>query len=180
VRVGVGGTSLTFRVPDTLRPAAGRLNQLLRDYEGLSSIVIDEHLSSGPASLQVTRFREQAPDRMAYEIVADTNEKLAGTQGIVIGERRWDRLPGGEWLPGPQSRLDLPSAYWTDKARNAFFDGDDEITFYDPTFPGWFRVRFDSETGHVTRLRMVATAHFMEHVYSGFDRPLSISPPPSR
>jgi copper transport protein len=180
VRVGVGGTHLTFRVPETLRPAGARLGRLLRDYEGLSSIVIDEHLSSGPASLQVTRFREQAPDRMAYEIVADTNEKLVGTQGIVIGERRWDRLPGGEWLPGPQSPLDLPSAYWTDKARNAFFARDDEITFYDPTFPGWFRVRFDRATGHVTRLNMVATAHFMEHVYSGFDRPLSISPPPSR
>ena len=54
------------------------------------------------------------------------------------------------------------------------------MTFYDPTFPAWFRLRFDPATGRVLTLRMVATAHFMHHVYSDFDRPVSISPPPSR
>ena len=39
---------------------------------------------------------------------------------------------------------------------------------------------FDPATGRVLTLRMVATAHFMHHVYSDFNRPVSISPPPSR
>ena len=83
--------------------------------------------------------------------------------------------------PAPQNwPLTLPKAYWTARARNAYFVAPDEITFYDPTFPGWFRLRFDPSSGHVTQLKMIATAHFMEHDYSGFDRPVSISPPPSR
>ena len=122
----------------------------------------------------------QAPDRMAYRIDESSNAKLVGTEGIVIGERRWDRLPGGEWLPGPQTRLALPRAYWTAKARNAFFVAPNELAFYDPTFPAWFRVRVDPETGHVSRLTMVATAHFMRHAYSDFNRASPISPPPSR
>ena len=180
VAVGVGRTSLDFTVPATLRPAGAEVNRLRRDYDGLSSIVIDERLSSGPGSLQVSRFREVAPDRMAYTIVAGRNRTLVGTQGIVIGDRRWDKLPGGRWLEGPQSPLTLPKAYWTAAARNAYFTGANEVTFYDPSFPGWFRLRFDPATGHVTALRMVATAHFMQHRYSGFDRPSSISPPPAR
>ena len=117
---------------------------------------------------------------MAYRIDRDSNTKLVGTEGIVIGDRRWDKLPGGDWIEGPQSPLDLPKAYWTSRARNAYFTAPNEISFYDPTFPAWFRVRFDPKTGHVTTLRMTSTAHFMRHLYSGFDRPVSISPPPSR
>ena len=180
VEVGVGGTSLGFAVPKALRPAGDEVNRLRRDYDGLSSIVIDERLSSGPGSLQVSRFREAAPGRMAYVITAGSNRTLIGTQGIVIGDRRWDKLPGGRWLEGPQSPLTLPKAYWTAAARNAYYSGANEITFYDPSFPAWFRLRFDPETGHVTALRMVATAHFMQHRYSGFDGPVSISPPPVR
>jgi copper transport protein len=180
VGVSVGGTELAFRVPAELRPAAAELARLRRDYDGLRSVVIDERLSSGPGSSQTSRFREQAPDRMAYRIEESSNPSLVGSEGIVIGERRWDRLPGAEWQESPQTRLDLPRPYWTARGRNAFFVGPNEISFYDPTFPAWFRLRYDPESGRVTRLAMVATAHFMQHAYSGFDRPLSISPPASR
>ena len=75
----------------------------------------------------------------------------------------------------------MPKAFWTAAARNAYFTTrPDEVTFYDPSFPAWFRLRFDLETGRVLTLQMVATAHFMHHRYSGFNRPVSISPPPSR
>ena len=86
---------------------------------------------------------------MAYRITADEQREARRHEGIVIGARRWDKLPGGDWLPGPQSPLTLPKAYWTARARNAYFTAPDEITFYDPTFPGWFRVRFDPKTGRL-------------------------------
>jgi copper transport protein len=180
VAVDVGGTSLRFHVPRPLRPATAEVNRLRLNYDSLESLVIHERLSAGPGSLQVSVFRQQAPGNLAYVITADSNEKLVGTQGIVIGDRRWDKLPGGRWLPGPQSPLTLPKAYWTASARNAYFTAADEVTFYDPTFPAWFRLRFDPATGRVLTLRMVSTAHFMHHVYSDFNRPVSISPPPSR
>ncbi len=180
VAVRVGSTDLTFTVPEQLRRATAEEDRLRRTYDALTSVVIDERLSSGPGSLQVTRFREQAPGSMAYRITGSTNPTLVGTEGIVIGDRRWDRLPGGDWSASPQPPITVPSAYWTAAARNVFFAGDDELTFYDPTFPAWFRVRFDPATGRPLELKMTAAAHFMHHVYSGFDRPVSISPPPSR
>ncbi len=177
VAVRVGSTPLRFEVPGQLRRANAELDRVRRAYDTLSSVLIHERLSSGPGNFQVTRFREQAPGRMAYRIVAASNPTLVGIEGIVIGERRWDRLPGGKWAASTQTPLRLPSAYWTAKARNAYFVAPDEITFYDPTFPAWFQVHFDPRTGHPLELRMVGTAHFMSHTYSGFDRPVSISPP---
>ena len=61
IAVDVGGTALRFSVPTTLRPATVEVNKLRRDYDALKSIVIDERLSSGPASRVVSRFREEAP-----------------------------------------------------------------------------------------------------------------------
>jgi copper transport protein len=177
IAVRVGGTPLTFEVPRVLRPATTELRRLRRDYESLSSLAIRERLSSGPGSLQATVFRERAPDRMAYRIVAHSNPALVGTEAIVIGRRRWDRLPGGDWSASAQAPIRVPRAYWTARARNAFFVAPDEIAFYDPTFPAWFRVRFDPRTGHATVLDMYGSAHFMFHTYSDFDRPVSVSPP---
>jgi copper transport protein len=177
IAVRVGATALRFEVPRVLRPASTELRRLRSDYESLSSLVIRERLSSRPGNLQVTVFRERAPDRMAYRIVSASNPALVGTEGIVIGSRRWDRLPGGQWSPSTQTPLRVPRAYWTAKARNAFFAATDEIAFYDPTFPAWFRLRFDPRTGHVLTLHMVGSAHFMFHAYSDFGRPVSVSPP---
>ena len=61
----------------------------------------------------------------------------------------------------------MPKAYWTAAARNAYFTRPDEVSFYDPSFPAWFTLRFDLETGRVLTLEMVATAHFMHHALLG-------------
>jgi len=180
VDVTVGSTPLHFDVPARLEPADAAVERLRKDFDALRSVVIRERLSSAPGNSQTTVFREAAPDRMAYEIVDASDPNLVGVRGIVIGERRWDRLPGARWTESPQTPLRLPAAYWTASARNAYAAGENELTFYDPTVPAWFRVRFDPASGHAIALRMVAAAHFMEHAYSDFDRPVSISPPPSR
>jgi len=180
VDVTVGATPLHFDVPARLEPAGGEVERLRRDFDSLRSVVIRERLSSAPGNHQTTVFRQAAPSLMAYEIVDASDPNLVGIQGIVIGDRRWDKLPGGHWTESPQAAVRLPTAYWTASARNAYTAGRDEVTFYDPTVPAWFRVRYDPATGHAVALRMVAAAHFMEHAYSDFDRPASISPPPSR
>jgi hypothetical protein len=177
ITVRVGATRLQFDVPARLRRATAELRRLRRDYESSSSIVIDERLSSRPGSFQVTVFRQRAPNRMAYRIVDARDPAIVGTEGVVIGPRRWDRLPGGQWVASTQTPLRVPQAYWTTKARNVFVAGPNEIAFYDPTFPAWFRVRYDPRSGHVRDLHMYASAHFMEHAYSDYDRDFSISPP---
>ena len=149
VPVTVGSERLTFRVPAELRPATAEVERLRADYDALSSIAILEDLSAGPGSRQVTRIRELAPDKRAYRITAASNRSIVGSEGIVIGDRRWDRLPGGPFSASPQAPVTVPKAYWTAGVRNAYYTADDEITFYDPTFPAWYRLRFDPATGHV-------------------------------
>ena len=146
-------------------------------YEGLDAVTVFEEFQSGGGSAQTTRFQMRAPDRMAYRILESTATGMAGTEGIVIGDRRWDRLPGGDWLPSTQAPLVVPRPLWTDDARNAFRAGPGELTFFDPTLDAWYRLRYDPASGRMLELRMTAASHFMEHTYSGFDRPVPISPP---
>jgi non-ribosomal peptide synthetase component F len=46
-----------------------------------------------------------------------------------------------------------------------------------PTTPAWFTASIDRRTYQTLRLRMTAAAHFMQHRYVEFDRPLAIRPP---
>jgi len=45
-----------------------------------------------------------------------------------------------------------------------------------PRTPVWFRFWADAD-GLVHRASMRAQGHFIDHVYSGFDSPVSIEPP---
>jgi hypothetical protein len=180
VDVRVGATELRFEVPARLAPAAATLARVTAVFEGLEGVTIDERIATGSGLVQVTRFHVRAPDRMAYRIVGGSVPSRVGTAGIVIGDRRWDRLPGGEWVGSPQTPLRVPQPSWTTAARNAFATGPAELTFHDPTLAAWFRLRYDPATGRPLELRMTAAAHFMTHRYSGFDRPVPVSPPPSR
>jgi hypothetical protein len=51
------------------------------------------------------------------------------------------------------------------------------VSFLNPKIPAWFVVRFERPTLRPERLDMVATAHFMHHVYRGFNAPRRIFPP---
>ena len=91
----------------------------------------------------------------------------------MIGDRRWDRLPGGDWLRVAAGAADAAVGLLDGGARATRTSSrDDEITFYDPTFPAWFRLRFDPATGHVDAPEDGRDARTScEHDYSGFDRP---------
>ena len=80
-------------------------------------------LASSPTNRVVTRFEMVAPDRLAYRIEG-------GQQAVVIGAHRWDRSPGGRWVPSAQSSLqvaqkkldDLAAAYLNRKGTRLFLE----------------------------------------------------------
>jgi hypothetical protein len=176
VAVSVAGQFLLFVVPEHLRSAAAELRRATHVYDSLPSLTIDERLTSTPGNTAVSVFHERAPDRLAYKIVSATQPGVAGTEGIIIGSRRWDRSPGGRWRPSPQTPLRVPTTYWSAHARNAYFTGPGRLTFYDPQVRAWYRLRVDPRTRRPLSLSMIGAAHFMRHRYS-VGRSPTISPP---
>ena len=49
-----------------------------------------------------------------------------------------------------------------------------DVTFFDPGTPAWFEARIDEKSGRTLTLRMIATAHFMQHVYGPFNAPIHL------
>jgi copper transport protein len=152
-----------------------------RAYRNLRTLVIRERLASSARNGITTTYRVQAPNRLAYRIPG-------GPQAVIIGGTRWDRLPGGRWERSEQEPLAQPEPFWgADPVRNARLLGKGRIggrpvwlaSFYDPKLPAWFVLSIDPRTSRLLALRMTAQAHFMQHRYSGFDRPLEIVPPRS-
>ena len=174
VRVTVGGRTLRFAVPASPRSGAAALRRARRLYDAAPALTIVERLSSGPGRLTVTVLHERAPDRLSLRVRSATQPGAAGTEDVVIGNRRFRRGPGGAWTSSPQAPLHVPQAYWTPAARNVWFTGPRALSFYDPALAAWFRLRLDP-AGRPSALTMVARAHFMHHDYS-FRSP-AISPP---
>ena len=118
-----------------------------------------------------------APDRLTYRI-------RNGPQAVVIGARRWDRLPGGAWQASELDPLRQPAPLWQ-AVSNAHLLGSAtlrgrpvwEIGFFDPQIHAWFTIRVDKATLRTLELRMTAQAHFMHQVYGPFDSPLRVVPP---
>ena len=83
--------------------------------------------------------------------------------------------------------LTQPSLQWA-RATNAHLVGSTTvagrpvwlISFYDPSFGGFFEIWVDKKRLHTVQLTLTAAAHFMHHSYSGFNRPLRIVPPTGR
>jgi copper transport protein len=173
--VVVNGRSLRFALPGRAAPSAtslvGRATFVFRH---LRSLVIDERLASAPGNAVRTRYEIVAPDRLHYRL--DT-----GTAGIVIGARRWDRdSRSAPWQPSAQEPLRLPEPFWR-SWRDASLLGSTRrelvVSFLDPTIPAWFTLHLDRRTLRTLDLHMTAGAHFMHHVYSGFNERLRIAPP---
>jgi copper transport protein len=160
--------------PDATRLAA----RATRVFAALRTLTIDEHLGSSATDVLHTIWRLNAPDRLAY-----TTE--GGSEAIVVGSRRWDRTAGGSWVESAQQPLSQPAPTWGAAPVRADLLGRGRvggrpvwrISFVDRSVPAWYTVSLDTRTGRALELDMTAAAHFMHHVYSGFDEPLSITPP---
>lgn len=185
VDVGVRGDSLTTRWHLALPPvwpapdATALVKEAEQTWRSLRSLAYVEHLASGPQHEVTSRWRVAAPASAAYEIPG-------GASGIVIGDRRWDKLtPGGRWVESAQTaQITQPVPFWS-SASNAHVVGSGTahgrpvwlVSFYDPTIPAWFVATFDKATKRTLKLQMMATAHFMHDRYGAFNAAPKITPP---
>jgi hypothetical protein len=165
-------------LPAVTRPASALVDRSRAAYARLRSVVIDERLASSPRNGVHTTWRLAAPNRLAYR-------SSSGSSAVVIGPKRWDRNGNGPWVASPQTPLRVPAPWWGPQPIDAREIGSTRVrgrparrvTFFDPGLPAWFEVAIDRRTTLPLALRMTTGAHFMRHVYSGFDRPVSIRPP---
>jgi hypothetical protein len=172
-------SELAFQLPASLpAPAAGALvSKAEWTWHGLHTLVVHDHLSSGPGTGISTLWQFAAPNRQTYAI-------RNGPQAVVIGARRWDRLPGHAWQASQQDPIPSPVPLWeavsdahvlgpaTVRGRPVW-----KVTFFDPQIKAWFTIWVDRRTARTLELRMTAQAHFMHQVYGPFDAPVKIVPP---
>jgi copper transport protein len=174
VKVSVSGRTLVFRAPAKPRPAGALVARATRAFRNLRSVAFVERLASSPRNKVVAEFTLERPDRLDYRI-------RGGAAGIIIGSRRWDRAPGGKWVPSPQDPTSQPEPIWSGHFTNAYLLETTPTTyvvsFLKPAGPVWFTVRLDRRTFLPRSLRMTAAAHFMTHRYTGFDAARKIRPP---
>jgi hypothetical protein len=166
--VSLGDLGARFSVPRRAPAAEAAVKRIQRWYAARTSVAYVERLASDPEHALTAHWRLEAPNRVSYTI-AD------GAQGIVIGNRRWDRAgAGAKWVESPQSPLQQPSTQWT-FATNAHRVGPGVLTFADPTIPAFFTLRVRGATPRL--LEMTAAAHFMHDRYLSFDSAPQIRPP---
>ena len=179
-RLGHLPTAVRFGFPAIWPPPSGVdiASVATRVFSRLRSVTIDEFLRSNPSYTAHTHWRLEAPDRLTYASVG-------GPQGVIIGNRRWDRDPGQDWVESPQLPVRQPIATWGTAPRQAALLGSERIdgrevwriSFVTPEVPAWFTVAVDKQTLRTLELRMVAPAHFMAHTYGGFNDPSTIRAP---
>ena len=149
-----------------------------RVWRSLRSVSSYEELASSPRPPLRTRWRMEAPDRVAYQV-------RGGWAGVVVGEARWDRAPGsGRWVKSSQTRLTQPVPGWA-SVKDAHLLGSGivggrpvwRVSFFDPGTPAWFTIALDKQTLRTLDVWMIATAHFMHDAYGSFNSTKRIEPP---
>ena len=176
---GDSTTRWSVPLPESWPPAdADRLvTRAERVWRALRSLSFDETLHSDESHMVTSSWRLQAPDRLTYQIVD-------GASAVIVGKRRWDRMPGKPWKASPQPPIRQPTPPWAG-ATNAHAVGTTVargrpalvVTFFDPKTPGWYTAIVDRKTYRTYDVRMVATAHFMRDRYHSFDETPAIRPP---
>jgi copper transport protein len=174
VDVSVGGRVLVFHVPGKARPASALVARATQAFRRLRSVDYVERLASSPRNKVVARFTLERPNRLEYRI-------RGGADGIIIGQRRWDRQRGGKWVPSPQELTPQPEPIWAGHSTNAYLLESTPTTyvvsFFKPAGPVWFTLRLDRRTLLPRSLRMTAGAHFMTHRYTQFNAAPKIRAP---
>ncbi len=172
---------LRFALPAPWPPrsATALARRATHVFRRLHTLVIHERLASSPTNFVVTTWRLEAPDRLSYVI-------RGGSQAVVVGARRWDRADAGaRWQESSSSVLSQPTPPWITAPAHAALLGSGTIagrrvwliSFLEPSTPAWFKLAIDKQTLQTLELRMVAPAHFMHHLYSGFNSGFTINPP---
>jgi hypothetical protein len=173
IPVVVDGRRHAFFVPRSAPDASALTARASSLFRRLRTVTYVERLASSPRFHIVTTFTLEAPDRVEYHIHGSSS-------AIVIGAHRWDSS-GSHWVESSSVYTPQPLPIWGTPLTNAHVlartPSDVTVSFLNPKIPAWFLVHFDPRTLHPRSLEMTATAHFMHHVYSGFNAPRRIFPP---
>jgi hypothetical protein len=148
-----------------------------RVWRSLHSLTYTDRIASDEQHAVRSTWRVEEPGQVAYQV-------QGGWAGVIVGNRRWDRPPGGRWVESAQPPVHQPVPVWV-SATDAHVLGTEvmrgrpvwRVSFFDPGTPAWFDVALDRETLRTLELRMVTTAHFMHEVFSGFNATPAIRAP---
>ncbi len=183
---GAGGGSAGFNLPPLPAVDGTALLQQVQDrMHQLNTYRVAETLGPATPLLQAS-YAFQAPDRMQL-----TPSK--GESTVWVGPTRYTREPESDTWQSDNfgTSLSVPSFIWdVPKSGGAYAGphivGSETVDgvqtqllsfFLDLSqTPAWFRLSVDG-TGLVHRASMRAQGHFMDHVYSDFDAPISIEAP---
>jgi copper transport protein len=172
--VSVNGARLAFAIPAHPTPAPALVARATRTFRALRSVDYVERLASSPRNKVVSDFTLERPNKLEYRI-------RGGASGIIIGSRRWDRVPGRPWLESAQTPLPQPEPIWAGHFTNAFLlqttPSTYVVSFMKPLGPTWFTLTLDRRTLRPRDLRMTTAAHFMTHRYTRFNSSPPITPP---
>jgi hypothetical protein len=177
VTVKLGRAAYPFVLPSTLALPSGTadVDRAGRVWRRLKTLVWHERLAASPTEVLRTVYQAVAPHSLSYSI--DT-----GAEAIIIGETRWDRSSkSSPWVRSTQDPpVTQPEPYWVSVSDARVIGtraGVVDVSFFDPGTPAWFEARIDERSGHTLTLRMITTAHFMQHVYGPFNAPIHLRPP---
>jgi hypothetical protein len=182
VSVRLGAQGYGFALPSTLRRPDGSaiVAHAGAVWNHLTTLVWHERLAASPTVVLHTVYKAVAPDTLSYTIQGQSSS-------IIIGRVRFDRAtPTGPWVRSTQDPpIRQPVPFWATPITDARILGTATVagrpvwvvSFFDPETAAWFEARIDKANGRTLRLRMVAVAHFMQHVYGPFDAPIHLRPP---
>jgi copper transport protein len=170
------------RVPASWRADRSKQARVLlaraqRTMRALDTVRMKESIGSGLGQTVRTRYRFQAPGRMAYRT-------SSGTRFVALGNRAFASIEGGPFehrrfgADGFQFARQFRwtvygrSVRWLDANRRVI-----RLALFDQATPVWFRLTIDRRSERVLREDMIAAGHFMSRRYFAFNRPVSIRPP---
>jgi hypothetical protein len=170
-----GTTTWNVRMPRPWPPpdASALVARATRAYRSLQTFVIHDRLASGPKYAARTVWTVVAPDRLTYQVAN-------GPAAVIIGNRRWDKLPGGDWQKSQQTPIQQPTPFWTSWTDTHVLEttrSARRVSFFDPKAHAWFELVIAKGSLRTLETRMNTTAHFMHEVFGKFNEPFKVTPP---
>lgn len=183
-----GPIQTTATIPLPAPNGSTALQHAVSAMDHLQSAQLHEELRGDLTSPPVvTDYTFRAPDAFTFSIAG-------GAQSVTIGRQRYSRDNAtAPWTlqtspPGAGLSFAWPKGYYTDfwakpaatrVIGTTTVDGipSQIVAFVRPDLPAWFRLWIGTEDGLVRRMEMRAEGHLMNHHYTGFNEPVTITPP---
>ncbi|MCO5223328.1 MAG: copper resistance protein CopC [Thermomicrobiales bacterium] len=162
--------------------------QGLQDLTGLETVHYTERLASGLGGVAIS---ERTVNSGADGSEPSSLQTTSSIELLTIGDRTWQRPPGGEWIERTSIPV-FPPSQWGDTYEGAqdfqlgrrVMVGDRiarVITFYvpetDSQIAAWYAWWIDEETGHLLNEAMVSRLHYMRWRFFDFNEPVRLLPP---